>query len=77
MAKVNSRGETCLSERGFELPAQPKGAQPAAEKGGIPGLFRADTRAESEFAQVVLAEGEELSSNLSALYFKGLVLRFI
>jgi hypothetical protein len=43
--------------------AQAHGAQPAAENGGIPGLFRADRRAERLSAYGMLAEGEVLSSN--------------
>jgi hypothetical protein len=63
MAKVNSLGESWPSERHSRTAPASRGEQPPAKNGGIPGLFKADPRAESGFAQGVLAEGEELWSN--------------
>jgi hypothetical protein len=57
MAAVNSRREKRPSERDFEPTARAQGAQPSTKNGRITGLFRADQQTESEFAQVVLAEG--------------------
>jgi hypothetical protein len=42
------------------------------ENGGITGLQRPDWRTQTEFADVVLAEGEELSSNPLRRVFNGL-----
>ena len=57
MGEVNGRREGRALESDSEPLAQVQGAQAFAKNGGIPGLFRADPRAESGFAQLVLAEG--------------------
>jgi hypothetical protein len=72
MAQVNSQGESCLSERDFELPVPGQGAQPSSKIGRIPVVFRAEDRAERELPNGMLAEGEELSSNPLSLFFNGL-----
>ena len=72
MGEVNSRRESPASERDFEPLPPAQGAQPSAKNGGIPRPQRADRQAESRFAQVVLAEGQELSSNPLRRLFNGL-----
>jgi hypothetical protein len=69
MAAVNSHGERRSTERDFEPTARAQGAQPSAKNGRIPGLFRAAQEMERLFARAVLAEGQELSSNLLCLRF--------
>jgi hypothetical protein len=63
MTEVNSWRESQALERGLELLAPTQGEQPSARNGRIPGLFRADRRAERMSLSRVLAEGEELWSN--------------
>jgi hypothetical protein len=72
LGQVNSRGESWLSERDFRPAPASGGEQLAAENGGIPGLQRADGRAERLSAWAVLAEGEELSSNPLLFFFNSL-----
>jgi hypothetical protein len=69
--EVNGLGQSPTSERGLAPPAPARGAQPAAENGRIPGPQRRDRRAESGFAEDVLAERGELSPNLSGLFSDG------
>jgi len=61
-AESTARGEMCRSERNFGRPVAWRGQQSLAEDGRIPGLLRVDRQAESEFAQVVLADGEDSNS---------------
>ena len=49
------------------------GAQPLAKNGWIPGLQRPDRRKRSGFADVVLAERQELSPNLLCVIFQWLI----
>jgi hypothetical protein len=72
MGQVNGRRESRALESDSEPLAPVQGAQPSKKNGRIPGLFRADEQPESEFAQVVLAEGEELSSNPLRAFFNDL-----
>jgi hypothetical protein len=72
MGPVNSQGESRASETDFEPPATAQGAHPSAKNGGIPGLQRADRRAERVSPEGVLAEGEILSSNPLCRVFNGL-----
>jgi hypothetical protein len=72
MAKVNSRGESWLSERDSRPAPASVSEQPTARNGATPALQRADRQPESGFATGVLAEGEELSSNSLRRVFNGL-----
>jgi hypothetical protein len=72
MARVNSRGEDPPRERVFGPAQTRRDQQPHAENGGIPGPQLVAPKAESGFAQGVLAEGEELSSNPLRRLFNGL-----
>ena len=72
MSQVNSHGESRASETDSEPPATAQGAHPSAKSGGIPGLQRADLRAERVSPEGVLAEGEELSSNPLRAFFNDL-----
>jgi hypothetical protein len=72
MGAVNSHGERRSSERDFEPAARDQGAQPSAKNGRIPRLFRADQQTERLSASTMLAEGEELSSNLLCRIFNDL-----
>ena len=70
MGQVNRRRESGPSERDFEPPALAQGAQPAAKNGRIPGLQRPDRRAERVSPKGILAEGEELWSNILFVKFQ-------
>jgi hypothetical protein len=76
MAEVNSRRESQASEGDSQLLAAAQGAQPSAENSRIPGLFRADQRAERLFASAMLAEGEELWSNPLCVRFQRLSITY-
>jgi hypothetical protein len=76
MGQVNSRGESWLSESDSKPVSAPGGEQPTPENSGAPGLFKAYPRAESGFAHVALAEGEELSSKPLCGGFQGLSITF-
>ncbi len=58
MGRVNSRGERRPSERVSGVAPTRRGEQPSPEKGGIPGLQRADRSAERVSPKGVLAEGK-------------------
>jgi hypothetical protein len=70
MGQVNSYGESRASERVFGFMRARRGEQPAVKNGGIPGLFRAEHRAERVSPEGVLAEREELWSNTLFLIFQ-------
>jgi len=72
MGQVNSYGESRASERVFGFMRARRGEQPAVKNGGIPGLFRAEHRAERVSPEGVLADGEELSSNPLRAFFNDL-----
>jgi hypothetical protein len=76
MGQVNGRRESRALESDSEPTAPGQGAQASAKNGRIPGLSRVDPPTESGFAQVVLAEGEELSTNPLCMLFQRVSITF-
>ena len=74
LGEVNSRRESRPPERHSEHMAPAQGARPSTKNGRVPGLFRFDQQTERLSAWAMMAEEEELSSNILFLIFQRLII---